>query len=72
MGNNNQRIVPGAVYVLKNVNQVIKAPEVDSRFRLIKNGKGCVSGNNCGNFNSFQLSAGKAGVNISVDVISGA
>ena len=72
MGDNDQGIVTVTVHFLKYLNQVVKAPQVNAGFRLVKDGEGRVAGDDGGDFNPFQLSAGKTGIHVAVHIIPGA
>ena len=55
--------------LLKYLNEVIEAPQIDAGFRLVKYGQLRASGNDHGDLDPFQLSAGQAGVHFPVDVL---
>ena len=59
-------------HALKHLNQVLEAPQINACLRLVKHGKLGSPGNNSGNLDSLELTAGQAGVDLAVDVVLGA
>ena len=59
-------------HALKHLNQVLEAPQINACLRLVKHGKLGSPGNNSGNLDSLELTAGQAGVDLTVDVVLGA
>ncbi len=71
MGNyKNRTVLISFPHALKDLNQVLKTPEVDSRLRLIKDGQSAPSGKYRRDFDTFQFSAGKARVDFPPDIVS--
>ena len=46
-------VVDGISHLLKDLNQVLEAPEIDSRLRLVENGQLRAPGQNSGDLNSL-------------------
>ena len=70
MGDDND----GAVFDLlahlfKDADQVLEAPEVDARFRLVKHRKARMPCKQRRDLNPLQLSAGERGVDLAVDIV---
>ena len=70
MRNNQHRTIDLLAQIFKHIDQVVKAPKVDSCFRLIKDGQFGFSCHNSCDFNSFDLTTGKACIDLTVDIIS--
>ena len=69
MGNNNDRSPEQFVHVLKNMNQILETPEINSRFRFVKNRESGSARHDCGDLDPFQLSAGKTCVDFTVNIV---
>ena len=72
MGNDDDRALNFFVHFFKYINQIFKAPKVNACFGLIEQGQLCFSCHNGCDFDTLQLTAGKACVYLTVDVILGA
>ena len=73
MGDDDNRAVMDLLaHPLKDPDQVLEAPQVDSGLRLVKYGKLCLPGKHGRDLNSLQLSAGEGSIDFSVDIVLGA
>src|SRR5699024_132984 len=72
MGNDQNGTFNIASHLLKYLDQILETPEINSRFRLVKNRKFRSSGKDRGNLNSLDFSSGKTCVHFTVYIISGA
>ena len=72
MGNNYDGAVDFPAHLFKYPNQVVEAPEVDPRLRLVENRELCPTRKHHRDLNSLQLAAGQRGVYLPVDIIPGA
>ena len=57
-------------HFFKDVDQVLEAPQVDPRFRLVKNRQLCAARQDHGDLDALQLAARQAGVDLAVDIIA--
>ena len=72
MGNDQDGPGIGMAHTFKDADQVLEAPQVDARFRFVKDGQlGAPRQYGC-DFNPLQLAPGKRGVYFPVYVIPGA
>ena len=69
MGDDDQRAMQVAAHILKDSDQVLKAPKIDARLRLVKHGQKRVPGQHRSDFNPLDFPAGEGGVDLPVDII---
>src|SRR5699024_5614543 len=60
------------LHPLKDLDQVLEAPQVDAGLRLVKDGQLLPAGQDGGDLDPLQFAARQAGVHLAVDVIFGA
>ena len=56
-------------HIAEHFNQIVEAPQVDACLRLVKNAQLSLARHHGGNLDSFDLAAGKACVDLAVDII---
>src|SRR5699024_2063297 len=70
VGDDDDSTVVFLTHAAEDIDQVVKAPQVDARFRLVKNRElGLARHDGC-NLNALDLAAGQAGVYLAVDVVA--
>ena len=72
MGDDHDRAVNFFIHFLENSDQVFEAPEVNAGFWLIKDRKLGAAGKDGRDFDTLDLTAGQAVVELAVDIVSGA
>src|SRR5699024_8819960 len=60
------------VHLLKNADQVLEAPQVDARFRLVEDRELGAAGQHHGDLDALELAAREAVVEFPVDIVPGA
>ena len=69
MRNNEDGTLGSFIHVAKNLDQIVKAPKVDSGLGLVKNRELCAACIDHCNLNSLELAARKRAVNLAVYVV---
>ena len=69
MGNDENVSLNLVIHLLEHFDQIAKAPDIDSGFRLIEERQRCGAGQHGSDLDTFDLAAGEAVIHFTIDVV---